>query len=128
LAICGIAAGARIIPPDTTEIALAIDPDAGARGCAAYWPAEPGVHTVVQPGRDGRQTFAFLVMPEGAFKTIAERQIGEATAVWAAEQSAAITRDTPERRGPAWPYFLAWLILSGALWFGERRFRAGYAR
>lgn len=128
LAICGIAASALMVTPDTSEVALAIDPDAGARGCAAYWPSEPGVHTIMQSGRNGRQSFAFLVMPEAAFKSLTAMHTGEATARWAAEQNASSARDAPMRRGPAWPYFLAWLILSGAVWYGERRFRAGYAR
>lgn len=125
IAICGLAASARVIGPDKVEVALAIDPDAGAQGCAAYWPTEPGVHTIVQPGRDGEQSFAFLVLPEAALKTIAARQTGEATALWSAQQNATSDREAPERRGPAWPWLLAWLVLSGGLWFAERRVRTG---
>ena len=123
MAICGLSTNALAIAPDKTEIALPIDPDAGARECAAYWPSGPGVHTVVQAGSDGLQAFAFLVMPEAAFKTIMARQTGEATERWAAQQNAPTSRKAPVRRGPAWLYFLAWIAVSGAIWFGERRVR-----
>lgn len=124
MAICAIGEGTRAIGPDETEVPLVIDPDAGARGCAAHWPSAPGVHRIVQTGRGGEQAFAFLVMPEAALASIRAAETGEATARWAAEQSATAARDVPERRSPGWPYFLAWLVLSSALWFGERRLRA----
>ncbi len=127
MAICGLAASARAIGPDRAEVALAIDPAAGAGGCAAYWPSEPGVHTIVQPGRDGEQSFGFLVLPEAALKAITARETGAATVRWAAQQDAPDARDPPERRGPAWPWLLAWLLVSGAAWFGERRARTNPA-
>lgn len=123
-AICGIAAGAGVVAPDKAEIALAIDPAAGPRGCAAYWPLAPGEHRIVQTGRDGEQIFAFPVFPEAAFASLRAAETGRETMRWAAEQSASAARTLPERRSPAWPYFLGWLAVTGALWFGERRLRA----
>ena len=121
MAICGVSGAARLIGPDATEVALAIDPLSGAQGCAAYWPASAGVHRIVQPGRDGMQEFALLVLPKDALPVAKAKEMGEATRRWAAEQTAPAARDTPDRRGPAWPYVLAWLLVSGLLWFGERR-------
>jgi hypothetical protein len=121
MAICGVSGSARVVGPDSTEVALAIDPLAGAQGCAAYWPASAGVHRIVQPGRDGMQEFALLVLPKGALTVAKAKEMGETTRRWAAEQNAPAARDTPERRGPAWPYVLAWLLVSGLLWLGERR-------
>ncbi len=126
-AICGLGEGARVAGPDKSVVTLAVDPAAGARGCAAYWPSAPGVHTIVQPGGDGDQIFAFLVLPEAVLKAITARETGEATALWASQQNAPDARRLVERRGPAWPYFLGWLLVTGALWFGERRVRAGRA-
>lgn len=123
LAICGLAGVPTVKAPDAGTVTLAIDPLAGPRGCAAYWPTEPGVHTIVQPGEDGAQTFAFLVLPQTALPAIRARETGEATALWAAAQSAPTTRADPQRRGPAWPWFLGWLIISAALWVAERRWR-----
>jgi hypothetical protein len=124
MAVCGVSESARVIAPDNTETALAIDPLAGAQGCAAYWPASAGVHRIVQPGRDGTQEFAFIVLPKAALTVAKAKEMGEATRRWAAEQNAPAARDTPERRGPAWPYVLGWLLVSGLLWFGERRWLA----
>lgn len=124
IAVCGITDSARAIAPDTAEVALAIDPFAGASGCAAYWPQTPGVHRIVQAGRGGEQVFPFLVLPEAALDTIRATETGEATVRWATQQAASDARDAPERRSPAWPYFIAWLLLSTGLWFGERRVRA----
>lgn len=124
MAVCGIAASARALGPDGTDVALAIDPASGARGCAAYWPTRAGVHMIVQPGTGDRQSFAFLVLPGDAVAGITARETGEATLRWAAEQNAPAIRDVPQRRGPSWPYFLVWLLISGALWFGERRWAA----
>ncbi len=123
-AICGIAPGARVIAPDKAEVALAIDPSAGPRGCAAFWPLAPGEHRIVQTGRDGELAFAFLVFAETAFTSLRAAETGRETARWAAQQSATAARSLPERRSAAWPYVLLWLLVSGALWFGERRLRA----
>ena len=126
-AICGIAATARAIAPGNAEVALVIDPDAGPRGCAAYWPLVPGVHRIAQTGRGGEQTFAFLVLPAAALTSLRAAETGQATARWAAEQSAANVSSQQERRSAGWPYVLLWLLLSGALWFAERRLRAASA-
>lgn len=125
MAICRIAAGARVNGPDNVGTALTIDPAAGAKGCAAFWPAAPGVHAIVQAGRDGPQSLGFMVLPQGAFKSIRARETGEATARWGAQPIAPTTLAAPQRRGPAWPYFLGWLLVSAALWWLERRVRAG---
>lgn len=122
-AICGIAEGARVIAPDNAEVALAIDSAAGPRSCAAFWPSAPGVHRIAQAARGGEQVFAFIVLPDGALKSVRAAETGAATARWAAEQSATAARSLPERRSAAWPYALLWLLLSAALWFAERRLR-----
>lgn len=122
-AICGIAEGARVIAPDSADVALAIDPSAGPRGCAAFWPRVSGAHRIVQKVRGAEQVFAFLVLPETALKSLRAAETGAATARWAAEQSATAARSLPERRSAAWPYALLWLALSGGLWFAERRLR-----
>lgn len=123
--ICGIAAAARVVGPGSDEVALALDPDAGARSCAAYWPAEPGPHTIVQQSVDGEQSSEFLVLPKDALKTIRATETGDGTALWAVEQSNPAEGTVPARRGPSWPWLFGWLGLSAALWWGERRLRAG---
>jgi hypothetical protein len=67
------------------------------------------------------QRYAFAVLPTNALKTIRAAETGEATARWTAAQSAPGARALPQRRGAAWPWFLGWLLVSTALWLGERR-------
>lgn len=125
IAVCGIAAGAKVAAPDGAELPLVIDPAAGAGGCAAFWPLADGVHTVIQPGPDGPPArYDFAVFRADAFKGIAARETGEATARWAAAQGAATAKALPDRRGAGWPWFLGWLGFSAALWWLERRWRA----
>ena len=124
MAVCGVSASAKVMGPDGKTVPLVIDPAAGARGCAGYWPSSAGVHTIKQPGRDKVQEFAFFVFPDAALAVPKARETGEATAQWAAAQDTPAVRNTAERRGPRWPYFLGWLLLSGLLWFGERRWLA----
>jgi hypothetical protein len=121
MAVCGIRGSAKVIGPDGKDFPLVIDPFAGTRSCAGYWPSVAGVHTIVQPGRDGMQQFAFYVFPEAALAVPLARETGEATAQWAATQESPAARNAVERSGPRWPYLLGWMILSGLLWFGERR-------
>ncbi|MBU7579726.1 MAG: carboxypeptidase regulatory-like domain-containing protein [Porphyrobacter sp.] len=125
IAVCAIAPGAQAVAPGGGAQALAIDPLAGAKGCAAYRPAEAGGHAIVQKSQAGEARFAFLVLPESALPGIRAREMADDTARWAARQNApAAARAAPERRGPGWPWLLGWLALSAALWFGERRLRA----
>ncbi len=124
MAICGIAGSARVTAPNAKAVPLVIDPASGPKSCAAFWPSDAGVHTIMQPGRDGMQEFAFYVFPKTALQALKARETGEATSVWAAAQETPAARSAVEQRGPAWPYFLGWLLLSGLLWFGERRWLA----
>jgi hypothetical protein len=124
MAICGVAADDRVSAPDGATVALALDPAAGPRGCAAYWPQLAGVHTLRRSGRAGEQSFAFIVLASGALKGIRARETGEATALWAASAEAAAAGPVPQRRGPGWPWLIGWLVASGGLWWAERRQRA----
>jgi hypothetical protein len=124
MAVCGVSGSAKVTGPDAKAVPLVIDPAAGARGCAGYWPLTAGVHKIMQPGRDGVQEFSFFVFPEAALAVPMARAMGEATAQWAAAQDTPAARNAVERSGPRWPYFLGWLLLSGLLWFGERRWLA----
>ncbi|MCX9147342.1 hypothetical protein OPU67_08305, partial [Erythrobacter sp. WG] len=75
-----------------------------------------GVHTIVQPGREGEESYAVPVLASGSLATVRASETRTATARWAAEQTAPTARPAPKRRGPAWPWFLAWLAASALLW------------
>ncbi|MBI1402275.1 MAG: carboxypeptidase regulatory-like domain-containing protein [Porphyrobacter sp.] len=122
--ICGLARRTRAEASDGTAVALVIDPAAGAKGCAAYWPRQSGIHTLVQTGPQGERRFAFMVLPQGSLPGIEAQRTGTETRLWAARQAVTGAPTPPERHGPAWPWFLAWLAVTGALWWGERRLRS----
>lgn len=124
IAICGLAGPARVTGPDGKTVALVLDPDAGSRGCAAFWPQQAGVHGIAEDGRQTGGSFAFAVLPEAALAGIAARETGIATRRWAAPESGQDDGEVPERRGPGWPWWLGWLLVSAALWFLERRWLA----
>lgn len=124
-ALCGLSGTPRVRGPDGQETVLAIDRLAGPRGCAAYWPSRGGIHTIIQPGKQGEVTWPFAVLPAQAFGALRAAETGAATAGWAASQQpgGANMGQGGERRGPAWPWLLGWLAVSGALWLAERRWR-----
>lgn len=119
--VCGLSGIATVTAPDGAKVELHIEPRSGPRGCAAYWPSSPGAHRIVQAAGQGTEEFSFLVLPTTALQASKQRELGEATTSWAAEKKAAGASAALDRRGPAWPYFLSWLLLSGGLWFGERK-------
>jgi hypothetical protein len=127
MAVCGLPGPAQVSAPDGTRLDLVIDPVAGAKNCAALWPAEPGVHVITTParGQTPEQSFAFLVLPRAALAGIAAQETALETRRWAAAQTRPAASERPEQRGPAWPFLLGWLLASGALWLIERRLRAG---
>lgn len=117
--LCGISAGARVISADGTTTTLLPDPATGTPACAAYWPAEAGWHLLVQ----GASSWPFVVRAGGEAPALRAAELREATLRLAGERETATSAagDTPgDRRGASWPWFLAWLLASAALWWFER--------
>ena len=116
--LCGIADDARIVAPDGSTTQLQRDPATGAARCAGFWSRIPGWHQLTT----GESTTPFFV-----------RRADDARALHVADLHAQTTRrvtmagssTTPAAadgaRGPAWPWFLAWLCASALLWWLERR-------
>jgi len=123
-ALCDLAAGAEVVAPDGTRIALPPDPGSGERRCAAFWPARPGWHLL----RQGDVETPFAVLPAQAGRAWQAQRRRDATGVLAAQAPASVpAQPGPPRRGPAWPWFLAWLLASALVWTFERRRRAAPA-
>lgn len=121
VAICGIANGTQVIAPDNETTTPLPDPASGTPACAAYWPRQPGWHLL----RQGERTWPFYVRNNGTeapgMRLAALREgtlnlVGEATP----RQVAASSATASERRGPPWPWFFAWLLVSALLWWFER--------
>lgn len=111
---CDLGDDARVLAPDRKAAALVRDPTSR---CAAYWPAQAGWHEL----QTGRQSLAFPVRAptEGlALAAAARRETTRALAAAAAATPVAKGSPIP---GPRWPWGLAWLLVSAALWWLERR-------
>ncbi|MDH5832560.1 hypothetical protein QFW81_01245, partial [Luteimonas sp. M1R5S59] len=121
LVICGWPDGAEIASPDGSRVRPIVDPATGARRCAGVWPRVPGWHRL----QHGDATHAFHVAEGHADPALRRAELREATLqLAAAPASASGAQAASEARatvpGPAWPWFLAWLLLAGVAWWFER--------
>lgn len=119
---CGLAPDASILDPAGAEAPLRIDPAAGSDHCAAYWPDHPGWHRL----RRGAGTWPFYVRAAAEAPGLRAAALREATARLAAAAAAPPPGAPVIIAGPAWPYFLGWLLLSAWLWWRERRQRRDF--
>ncbi|HEX5694550.1 MAG TPA: carboxypeptidase regulatory-like domain-containing protein, partial [Arenimonas sp.] len=114
--LCGLAAGDSITAPDGRRTALAIDPATGDAACAGYWPLQAGRHALQR----GDDTLPLLVRDPAAYPAMHAAQRQAATLALAAQAPSAEASPQPGP-GPRWPWWLAWLLASTALWWFERR-------
>ncbi|MUV14751.1 carboxypeptidase regulatory-like domain-containing protein [Noviluteimonas gilva] len=128
VALCGLSRAATVASPSGKQTPLSIDPASGTRACAAYWPREAGWHQVTSQSRTQR----FNVRAVNEAPNLHANLVREATLRLAAESSAAnsanaANRPVPQNPGERWPWWLAWLLASAALWWFERA-RIGFAK
>lgn len=113
--VCAVPTGATVETPSGGSVPLPVDPATGGSACAGVWPDAAGWHDVVADGSD----WPFHVRDASALPGVTARELRQATARLAAGAShhAATATTVP---GPRWPWWLAWLALSGLLWWLER--------
>jgi hypothetical protein len=111
--LCGVAPGAQVREPSGRLVPLAID-----RGCASYWPAQPGWHEL--PGRDGVVPFH---VRSAAHAGLAVGASQAATRELAAGPRRVAAGDATPAPGSPWPFYLGWLLAMTACWWLERRHR-----
>lgn len=116
--LCGLHDDATVDSPNGRSVALRIDPASGSRRCAGFWPQASGWHVL----RDGDQRTPFYVRAPGDAPGLRATALREATQRLAATGApASIARPAPRRvPGPRWPWLLAWLLPTCALWWLER--------
>lgn len=127
--LCGLADGAKVLPPQGASQSLLIDPVRGTDRCAAFWPEAAGWHGV----RQGERTTAIFVRARDETPGLRAVELREATlGLLASSQPRSTAAVAPVHdglggmfsdkppRGPAWPWFLAWLGVAAALWWLER--------
>lgn len=120
VALCGLPDGARMRAPDGAETALVPDPATGEAHCAGFWPTQPGRHAVAFDD----QSLPLIVRDRAELPAMAANEDQQATRALVSAGSAATAKPEPVR-GPRWPWFVAWLLLSSVLWWFERRRTAG---
>jgi hypothetical protein len=129
MALCGLRGKPRVVAPDGNISLLLPDPVAGDADCAAYWPQQPGWHSLLLTDADANESsWPFFVYAADTARGLHAAELREATlrlqgqAVDGANNAS--TGDARQRRGSSWPWFLAWLLGVGLLWWLERA-RAG---
>jgi len=125
IALCGLAREAQVESPQGSAVPLLIDPATGVRACAAYWPRESGWHRVRSAG--DTQRFYVRAQSEATTLHANARREGTLSLVSDAPHAIASAEAAPRTPGPRWPWWLAWLLASGALWWFERS-RLGVVR
>lgn len=108
--VCDLGADARIHAPDGT--ARVPVPDPAANGCAGIWPTVAGWHRLEQDSG----SWPFLVRGEDAATGLRVAALQAATRALVRASDAAPDTMTATRPGRAWPWLLAWLFVTAALW------------
>lgn len=124
IALCGLGNDASVTTPTGSRVPLLRDPATGDRACAALWPREAGWHVL----RSGDRTQAFFVRDRAAAAGLHAGAMRDATLqliAGSATQAPSVV-PVPGPPGKRWPWWLAWLLASAALWWLERS-RAGRA-
>jgi hypothetical protein len=111
--LCGLEDDAVLQAPDASAIPLARE---AATGCAAFWPTQPGWHQLTV----GEATAAFPVRGEDQAPGLRAAERREATQALASNAAPPSGTTPLEHPGPRWPWGLAWLLVSAALWWLER--------
>ncbi|MBD9480681.1 carboxypeptidase-like regulatory domain-containing protein [Pseudoxanthomonas sp. PXM02] len=116
--LCGLADGARVTSPDGDVTRLQRDPATGGAQCAGFWPRVAGWHQL----GIGETTTPFHVRATDDAPTLHAMAVREQTQRLAARtRSDTVSSTVDGPRGPAWPWFLGFLVAAGLLWWLERR-------
>jgi hypothetical protein len=114
--LCGIPDDAIVEQPDGTHAALTVETDRSGHRCAAYWPVQPGWHALVA----GERRWAFYASDAHAARALDLARHAEATNALAGGSVDSLTSATRKVPAPRWPFYVAWLVAAGALWWLER--------
>lgn len=110
--ICGLSSPSRIFAPDGR--ASTVVPSGG---CGGYWPDSAGWHRLT--GADGQRLF--YVQPADALPVMRTARNVDAMLMMPEPSSPTqVAPDARAARSAAWPFALAWLLVSALLWWLER--------
>lgn len=114
LALCDLRLPATVLDPAGATTTLLADP--AAQGCAGFWPRVSGWHSVTSGGKAWR----FHVGMPGRAMVAAETRAAMLQLQARPASPPGATNDEGAR-GPSWPPFAGWLLVSTLLWWLERR-------
>lgn len=113
--LCGVGDNAWVVAPDGQRTRLLVDPATGVARCAGYWPSHAGWHVLTA----GEASWPFPVRAADEAPGLQASALREQTLPLVGEGGT--TRSNTEgARGASVPWFLAWLALTGLLWWLER--------
>ncbi len=115
MAICG-AGSTTVVDSSGGVHRVLVDPATGAAGCAGYWPIGSGWNRLTGPAAR-----PFYVYPAAALPAVRAIDRREATLRLTGDGNGARTGKALHSQGSFWPWFLGWLLVSGLLWWLERR-------
>lgn len=114
--LCGLAPDATVETTHGEHVALVIEHAAAQSDCAAYWPTQPGWHTLVPAGT----RWPFHVRAVDEARALASAENARATRALSGAANARADTATRPIPLPRWPLFLAWLAAITLLWVIER--------
>ncbi|MCD9088527.1 carboxypeptidase regulatory-like domain-containing protein [Stenotrophomonas sp. SY1] len=112
--LCGLPVRSQAIGADGKRSELLADPMAG--NCSGWWPTQPGWHTLVA----GQAQATMMLLDPAQARALHTQQMRDATfAIRGSDGPGNVIRvDAP---GTRWPWLLAFILVSGLLWWLERR-------
>lgn len=116
LLACRLGDGASVLAVDGAAVLLMPDAEGAWRGCAAFWPQQSGWHTLAS----GDARLPFYVRADGDGAALHRQAVRQATAALVAVRQPVAGKAATPVPGSPWPFFIAWLCLSAALWLLER--------
>ena len=118
VALCHLLGQPNVLGQDGRVHSLRIDPNAGDRACAGYWPDQAGWHVV----RDdqSRETPFFVHPIEDAPSLEAAGRRSATLALAGLTPARAAPGSTSHAPGSPWPWFCGLLLVLAGLWWLER--------
>jgi hypothetical protein len=118
VALCHLLGQPRVLSQDGRVHSLRIDPNAGDRACAAYWPDQAGWHVARD---DQRRETPFYVHPiEDAPSLEAANRRSATLALVGLTPASAMSGSISRSPGSPWPWFCGLLLVLAGLWWIER--------
>lgn len=113
---CGLKENANVLEPNGQNSPLLVDSEGVIKGCAAFWPRQPGWHVLTSNSNSLR----FYVRASAEAAGLKANALQEANNQLLSNRISNSTSASIAVPGSPWLYFIFWLLLSALLWMLER--------